>query len=71
MDEISAVQILVQGGAVGLSLALIYVVYKMATNHTRHIEESTRNFTTAMDRNTDAWVKNAEALGRLNEKLNK
>lgn len=64
-------QVLVQGGLASVSLVLIYVVYKMSTNHSHHIEESTKLFTAAMDRNTDAWTKNAETMGRLIEKLNR
>lgn len=71
MEEASSIQLLVQAGAVGLAFFLIWVVYKMATNHTKHIEASTERFTQAMDRNTDAWVKNAETSARLLERLSK
>lgn len=64
MDEVSVstVQVLVQAGAIGLALALIWVVYKLVTNHDAHLLD-------ALERNTDAWVKNAEAITKLNEKL--
>lgn len=70
-SELTIVQVLVQGGAVGLALGSLYVIYKMATNHTKHIEESTNRFTQAMDRNTDGWIKNAEAMASLKERLDR
>lgn len=69
MTDVDIIQTVVQAGAVGIALVALYIIYKMATNHTKHIEASTDLFTKAMDRNTDAWVKNAEALARLIERL--
>lgn len=64
MEGIPGIQYLVEGGAVGIAVLLIWVVYKLVTNHDSHMLD-------ALNRNTDAWLKNAEALGRLSEKLDK
>ena len=68
MNEIQA---LIQGGAVGIALLSLWIIYKMSVNHTKHIEDATDRFTQAMDRNSDAWVKNAEALGKLSEQMDR
>ena len=62
MPEASTIQILIQGGAVGISLLLIWVVYKLVSNHDQHMLES-------LDRNTLAWIENAKALQQLADKL--
>lgn len=64
MQEPQLVQLLIQGGAVGISLLLIWVVYKLVTNHDAHLLN-------ALERNTDSWNKNTEALTRLSDKLGK
>ena len=56
------VQTLVQGGAVGISILLIWVVYKLVTNHDAHLLD-------ALNRNTDAWIKNTAALTTLSDKI--
>lgn len=71
MTENNAIQILVQGGAVGIALASLGIIYKMATNHTKHIEDSTQRFIEAMDRNSGAWIENAKALTSLKDIINK
>lgn len=53
-------QLLIQGGLASVALVLIWVLYKIVTNHGVHFQE-------AFDRNTDAIVKNAEAMGRLTQ----
>lgn len=62
MDELSTVQGLIQGGAIGISLLLIWVVYKLVTNHDNHLLD-------ALNRNTEAWNKNTEALTKLGERI--
>jgi len=52
------IQYLIQGGAVGISFILIWVVYKLATNHDKHMLD-------ALDRNTSAWNENTKALQKL------
>ena len=52
------IQAIIQGGAVGLSVLLIWVVYKLATNHDAHMLD-------ALDRNTSAWSENTKALQKL------
>ena len=58
--ETQLLQLLIQGGAVGISLVLIFVLYKIVTNHGTHFQDS-------LDRNSEAWVKNAEAMGKLTQ----
>jgi hypothetical protein len=58
MIDPSTVQFLVQGGSVSVALACLYIVYKLVSNHDAHLLE-------ALNRNTDAWIKNTEALTRL------
>lgn len=62
--DLSSTETVIQGGAVGLALALSWIVYKLLTNHDNHLLD-------ALNRNTDAWVRNAEALTRLTDHLNK
>ena len=56
------VQTITQAGAVGISIALIWLIYKLITNHDSHLLDS-------LNRNTDAFVKNAEALTKLSDKI--
>lgn len=60
--DLSTIQIIIQAGAVGISLVLIWVIYKLVSNHDTHLLD-------ALNRNTEAWVKNSEALTRLADKL--
>lgn len=67
---------LINGGAVGLSLALIYVVYQQNKSQERNnallnstlltISEEHRK---TIDRNTDAWLQNTQVLAILNERI--
>ena len=57
MDN-STIQLIIQGGAVGIALALVWVIFKLVTNHDKHFLE-------ALNRNTDAWNKNEIALTKL------
>jgi len=75
MDN-SVISILVQAGAVGISLALIYIVFKQNQNQTRtnellvntlmKIADDGRD---TIDRNTDAWRENTSMLAKLNERI--
>ena len=56
------VESLVQGGAVGISVLLIWVVYKLVTNHDSHLQG-------VVEKNTNAWIENAKALQKLTDKL--
>ncbi len=67
---------LIQGGAVGLALALTYVVYQQNKNQTRNNEMLNGTLLTiaeghrkTIDRNTDAWIQNTQVLARLNERI--
>lgn len=53
---------IIQGGGVLIALVLAWIIYKLLTNHSIHFEKT-------IDRNTDAWVKNAEALSKLSTTL--
>lgn len=64
MNEASLVEILIQGGAVAIALAALWIIYRLVSNHDKHLRD-------VVDRNTDAWVKTADALARLCEKLKK
>ena len=64
MNEANLIPTIIQGGAVGISILLIWVVYKLVNNHDAHMMD-------ALNRNTDAWVENAKAMAALTQKLNK
>lgn len=64
MTEASTLQILVQGGFAGTTILLIWVVWKLVTNHDSHLLD-------ALDRNTQAWLENAKALQQLVDSLRK
>lgn len=61
-DPTNSVAILVQGGGIGISMVLIWVIYKLVTNHET-------NILSALNRNSDAWAKNEIALTKLCDKL--
>ena len=71
MTEGNIIQVLIQGGAVGLALVLIGVVYKMSTNHSVHVEKASQKFAESLDKNTAAWLVNAKALQQLTDHLEK
>ena len=52
------IQYIIQGGAVGLTLVALWIIYKLATNHDAHMLD-------ALDRNTNAWSENTKALQKL------
>ena len=67
----SIVPTLIQGGAVGIALAVLFVLYKFLTNHTAHSND-------VIDRNTAAWVEQVKqserhtaVLEKLCDKLDK
>lgn len=62
MFDPSLVQALIQGGAVGLTLVCLWIIYKLVSNHDSHLLD-------ALHRNSDAWHKNTEALTALKEGL--
>lgn len=51
MTDFGAIEVLIQGGAVGLALGLVWVNYKLVSNHMNH--------------NTDAISKMTEAITEL------
>lgn len=61
MDE-QIIQMIVQGGGIGLCVLLIWVIYKLVTNHDSHLLD-------ALDRNTKAWSNNEIAITKLVDKL--
>lgn len=68
----SALGVLVQAGAVGISLALIWIIYQQnksiaATNAklTDVMQKISEDHRATIERNTDAWSKNTEALSKL------
>jgi len=56
--ENTVLSILIQGGAVGLCLAILFVLYKVLTNHFVHSDEM-------WARNADAWKQHSETNVRL------
>ena len=62
MEDANTIQYLIQGGAVGIVLVCLWITYKLVSNHDNHLLD-------ALNKNTEAWVKNAEALTRLTDKL--
>ena len=65
MPTEAMIQLLIQGGAVGIALALIGLVWQQ----NRLIRSITKDHKEAIERNSDAWVKNAEATAALKESL--
>jgi hypothetical protein len=74
------VQYLIQGGAVAIALAALYVIYRMQNGQSRalltQMDEQRKAFgliteahRLALERNTDAWVKNTEAIAGLNVRI--
>jgi hypothetical protein len=71
-----AIGILVQAGAVGICLALCYVVYKQndnATNMNTLLADTLTKIAdqhqATIDRNTEAWKENTQMLARINERI--
>lgn len=54
----SFVQVLIQGGAVGVAIAALGLVYKIVTNHNAHTD-------VIIQKNSDSHVKAAETSVRL------
>lgn len=62
MIESEVLQILIQGGAVGISFVCLGIIYKMQNGQRQ-------SFIETLERNSDAWNKNAKALAKLSERL--
>ena len=60
--ETNIISVIVQGGGIGLSAFLIWVIWRLVSNHDSHMLD-------ALNRNSDAWIKNAEMMSKLSEKL--
>lgn len=70
------VQILVQGGAVGISLVCLYIIYyfsKTTAENNRLLTETLQKIADdhrqTIERNTNAWNQNTRLLARLSEKI--
>ena len=57
-------QTIIFGGLTLISLALVWLVYKLVTNHFHH----TNN---VIDKNTSAWVENAKSNQKLIDVIDK
>lgn len=62
MPETDLIATIVQGGAVGIALVCLFLIYKFVTNHGHDWKD-------AVDRNTEAWGKNAEVTAKLQQFL--
>ena len=58
MIDANTIQVLIQGGAVGIALSCLWIIYKLVTNHDAHLQ-------TVVNRNTDAWIKNSSTNQKL------
>lgn len=65
MNEVSTLQLVIQGGAVGISIALIGLVYfivksvtKVASNHLVHLNETLMRMTKAIEKLCTSMDKN-------------
>lgn len=58
------VQYIIQGGAVGIALIALWIIYKLVTNHDNHLLD-------ALKRNTDAWVDHSKVMARFTSALEK
>lgn len=45
---------IIQGGGILIALVLAWIVYKLTTNHSKHLEA-------VVDRNTQAWKENSSS----------
>ena len=70
------VQVVVQAGAVGIAIYLAYIVNQQNKNQTSVNKTLTETLTKiaedhrrTIERNTDAWKANTEALSKLNERI--
>lgn len=48
------VQMIIQGGSVGVSIATLYTLYKITSNHIEHHEREMARFADALDKLSDA-----------------
>lgn len=69
MPESNTIQTIVQGGSVGVALALCWIVYKMMTTVVESHNKIADAHRTAIERNTDAWIKNTEATTKNTEAI--
>ncbi|MEK9207863.1 MAG: hypothetical protein AAB922_05235 [Patescibacteria group bacterium] len=56
--ETNFISIIINGGAVGLAAALIWLLYRLVTNHFEHTNQ-------ALDRNSEAFVDVAKSNQKL------
>ncbi len=62
LTQILTTQNIIEGGAVLIALSLVWIVYKLITNHDNHLQK-------VVDRNSDAWNANTQALTKLSTTL--
>lgn len=58
------IQYLIQGGAVGIAIFALWMLYKVITNHEKH-------FTDAITKNTEALTKLGDCINNIKEVLGK
>jgi len=68
-QELSFISILVQGGAVGIALVCLFIIYKMNMAQTNTLNQIADDHRKTIDRNTDAWLQNTEVLSKINERI--
>lgn len=71
-----AISILIQGGAVGISLGLMYILYKQNQSISRNnelltatLQKIAEDHRMTIDRNTDAWRANTNVLAQINVRM--
>ena len=64
MVETNIINTIIQGGAVGISIVLIWVVYKLSSNHINHNTEVLGKLNSTIDNNT-------HVIEKLDDKLQK
>lgn len=62
--DVNTIQALIQGGAIGISFVLIWVVYKLAANHINHNTEVLTELKGVISRNN-------EVVGELSDVIKK
>lgn len=67
--ESNIIQIIVQAGSVGVALVALYIIYKLQTAYMEAHNKIADAHRVSLDRNTESWLKNTEALTKLNEKI--
>jgi hypothetical protein len=69
MNESSILQGIIQGGAVGLAAFSLWIIYKITNAQQATLIKIAEDHRQTIDRNTNAWLRNTEAVAKLQESI--